>query len=1046
MNISVIAPAFKEALEELGRRVREAEKCKRRTVIFCEDRLTLVAERAVCAAVGGTFFTSVYTFARFLSSEYKTDGKLMTSQGSAIAIRGIIERNKEKLRLFRRLSASAAAGSVYDTIAILYSSGISAEEAASAGAEGLLGDKLHDIALIYAEYTAFLKESGRLDRNVYLRLLPGVIQSSPKIQGADVIFLGFQAFTGTVAECVKACMATAQNTCGIFVGGAPDIYANEAPAQFEGFSRGLGGCRTITLPSDLIPEAERIRCNLFDPSSFYCEGVPTDKVHIYEAADETDELEFIAASIKRFVLDEGERYFRISVMLPDVKAARPSVARVFSQYGIPYYLDERRSLSEHNLSSFLCSYIECAAGGCAPEDVCAVCGDRLFGLSQTERDVFRNYVLRCAAYRGGVKRQPKADICDTLGFDYNAVCSARARFLSGLALLPQGSAQSSEWAQGIEKIMEFFGCEGALNELSSDMAQSYPAQAQYNLRVYQGVLAVAEETAELGLGAVYTAREYKKLLSSGLTAAEISLIPPKADAVFVGDIANTVNAGSDIVFAASLTDGVPPSGADTALLTDREITSLEALNLKISPKIAQVNKRSRETVALNLCAFKKHLYLSYPVLSGGEEKVRSEIIAYISALFKNPSGLKLAPVTRRAVEISGRGLPYYCSQPIPALKMLAGGRLNPAAASAVYEVLAENGMEERADGVLKTEQGKGRIHGGKTLFASSGSISPTLLETYFSCPYLNYVRQGLKLAERQEGTMRPLDTGNFIHEVLKQFAEKEADISSDEQAAGVAEEIALTTLARPEYSSVSDGAGGKFAAERLVAEAKSVCGGVYRQLRDSNFSVRDVEKWYYLPVDGSVRAGGKVDRVDECGDLVRVIDYKTGTVDADPDKYYAGVKLQLPLYLLAASKGKRPAGAYYFPANVEFKDKEGGDFTLSGFMDADEVVVKNSDTTLKDRERSKYFDAYLNGRLLSSNLLEGDFRDFIGYAALIARRGAEEMFGGNISPSPYSGVCEYCKMGGMCGFAAGSDADVREVSGVTCADIAHAVQKRRGDK
>ena len=76
MNISVIAPALKEALEELGRRVREAEKCKRRTVIFCEDRLTLVAERAVCAAVGGTFFTSVYTFARFLSSEYKTSRKI----------------------------------------------------------------------------------------------------------------------------------------------------------------------------------------------------------------------------------------------------------------------------------------------------------------------------------------------------------------------------------------------------------------------------------------------------------------------------------------------------------------------------------------------------------------------------------------------------------------------------------------------------------------------------------------------------------------------------------------------------------------------------------------------------------------------------------------------------------------------------------------------------------------------------------------------------------------------------------------------------------
>ena len=56
------------------------------------------------------------------------------------------------------------------------------------------------------------------------------------------------------------------------------------------------------------------------------------------------------------------------------------------------------------------------------------------------------------------------------------------------------------------------------------------------------------------------------------------------------------------------------------------------------------------------------------------------------------------------------------------------------------------------------------------------------------------------------------------------------------------------------------------------------------------------------------------------------------------------------------------------------------------------------------------------------------------------------MFGGNITPSPYSGVCEYCKMGGMCGFAEGVDADGREVDGVTCADIARAVRKTKGEE
>ena len=1047
MNLSIIAPTLGEALEELKKYVAANEKRGARTVIFCEDRLTLVAERAVCSAVGGTFCTSVYTFARFLSQERKDDGKILSSQGSAIAIRGIIERNRSSLRLFRRLSAAAAAGSIYDTIALLYSSGISPEDISSAQAGGLLSDKLHDIALVYSDYAQFLKESGRLDRNVYLRLLPSVIESCGKIDGADVVFLGFQAFTGTVAECVKACMRTAENTCGIFVGGAPDIYANEAPAQFEGFSRGLGGLRTITVKSDLIPEAERIRKNLFDPQCFREEGMPTGKVHIYQASDEADELEFIAASIKRFVIDGGERYFRISVMLADVSGMRPALARIFSQYNIPYYVDERRALSEHALADFICGYLECAAGGCAPEDVDGIAACSLFGLTKKERDIFRNYAARCAQYRGGVKRVPREDICAALGFDYAAVCNVRERFLKGLSLLPQKNATSEEWADGVRKLIEYFDCRKQLEDMSKEAENAYPAQAQYNMRVCDGVLSVAEETAELGLGALYTAREYKKLLQSGFAAAEISMIPPKYDAVFVGDISETVNAGTDIVFAAGLTDAVPPAGSDTALLTDREITSLEKLNLKISPKIAQVNMRRRETVALNLCAFKKHLYLSYPVLSGGEEKVCSEIIQYMRALFKNAAGGALSPVTKRAVELSGRGLPYYCSELTPALKALAGGTLTPSVNSALYVLLKERGFVDKAQNVLKEAEGKKPIKNGRALFAgNSNSISPTLLETYFSCPYLNYARQGLKLAERQEGAMRPLDTGNFVHEVLREFAGKVNAIKEERQARSAAENIADEVLSRPEFSSVTQGASGKASSARLKEEAISVCAGVYRQLAASNFRVRDVEKWYSIPVGDGVRAGGRVDRVDECGDLVRVIDYKTGSVDADPDKYYAGVKLQLPLYLLAASRGKRPAGAYYFPANIEFKDKEGGDFTLTGFMDSGEEVVKNSDKTLGEKERSKYFDAYLNGRTLAGNLSEAEFSDFIDYSALIAYRGAEEMFGGNITPSPYTGACEYCKMGGMCGFAEGTDADGREVSGVTCADIARAVKKQKGEE
>ena len=57
------------ALQKLKEIVKTNEEKGQRTVIFCEDRLSLAAERTVCAAVEGTFLTSVYTFARFLSAE-----------------------------------------------------------------------------------------------------------------------------------------------------------------------------------------------------------------------------------------------------------------------------------------------------------------------------------------------------------------------------------------------------------------------------------------------------------------------------------------------------------------------------------------------------------------------------------------------------------------------------------------------------------------------------------------------------------------------------------------------------------------------------------------------------------------------------------------------------------------------------------------------------------------------------------------------------------------------------------------------------------------
>ena len=81
-------------------------------------------------------------------------------------------------------------------------------------------------------------------------------------------------------------------------------------------------------------------------------------------------------------------------MLPDVASAERRISRIFSQYKIPFYIDRRRPLSSHPLCSFICSYLSCVIGNCAPEDVDAVVASPLFfadreaerGTARGERD------------------------------------------------------------------------------------------------------------------------------------------------------------------------------------------------------------------------------------------------------------------------------------------------------------------------------------------------------------------------------------------------------------------------------------------------------------------------------------------------------------------------------------------------------------------------------------------------------------------------------------------------------------------------------------
>ena len=180
--------------------------------------------------------------------------------------------------------------------------------------------------------------------------------------------------------------------------------------------------------------------------------------------------------------------------------------------------------------------------------------------------------------------------------------------------------------------------------------------------------------------------------------------------------------------------------------------------------------------------------------------------------------------------------------------------------------------------------------------------------------------------------------------------------------------------------------------------------------------------------------------MDACGEYRRVVDYKTGAFDAKAAPYYTGRKLQLELYLAAASQGAKPSGAYYFPAQVGYHAADESPFRMQGYtLDTDENILR-SDTALQEGQKSRFIEASYRAKGRKSGKLMGEdaFRSFLGYSLLVARQGISEAADGCIAASPYEGACEYCPYGSLCGF----EGEAREEKKVTEAEIVRIVMRR----
>lgn len=1037
MNVLLTANTLSQCMETMAEYAAAYELQGDKNLIFCEDRLTLLAERALLRATGGSFLSSVSTFARFLKSNENTISK----QGSIMAVGDVMARLQREgvLQCFTTITGIGNnAKSIYETLAQFSASEITPDvlkESLALLPDDMLKKKVADLAAIYEGYDEFLQAHAFVDESKYLSLLPQKIKKENAFDGVNVFFLGYTSFTAQAAQTIRVAVEGAKNVFGIFCGGEEEIYCNRAVQTFSNVCAQFGKLQRRNVGKPLEGAAESLRTGLFNPENKTSKQ-QTTAVHIFEGEDKIAEVEYVATQIRRVMAENEQlRYREISVLSSDVSAYALPLKKIFSEYGIPYFIDEKKSLKRHPLSQFLLDCLRVVKERYSPDAVQALSHNFFFG----ESDEYRNYLLKYANYRGGAKRAIKTTENVLSVFHLENLESGRARVLLATENI-KARGHGRDYCLAVRKILQNFDAENTLKQLEEGIDDL--AQKGYLSQIYRALEGVLAE-AELLMGErEMTVAEFEAILQDGLDATEISLIPVKADAVFIGDVTDSRIDCAQFLFALGMTDVVPRNGADTAIVSDREIARLAEVKALLEPTVAEVNLRARESLCLNLCAFKNELHLSYPLAADGSDPTTSEVFRYIDRIFIDGNGKKLP----RQKKVTLADFPYKCSSYAPAIRQLLiekrdylerrGDKRKEY--SSLYTALDKLSVTEKED-FLRERGGHVRVERGNELFFKNGKISPTSLEGYFSCPFSHFIERGLKLKNRDETAVLALDTGNFIHELLERTSKRIEELATEEEMRACALEIGAELLKNPVYAQDETGYGEVFS-EKLLQEGADVAVAVYQQVKNSDFHVEATELGLHTP-----DFNGKIDRVDGTDKYVRVVDYKTGAIDDTSVSYYTGRKIQMQLYM-SEIKGERiPAGVFYFPASVGFEEEGEGRFRMKGFLNGDREALLCGDKNVTEEKKSDYFPASLKNSPNAKRVMDEEtFRDFLDYSVYVARQATAELKEGYIAPTPYKGSCQYCKYGGMCGFNkdVGHTRAETDVSPKTIAEIAR--QQREG--
>lgn len=1038
-------------LNEIKERIDK--KCEHQLILLVPEQYSFQAERDLISVLknGGIIKTEVLSFQRMAYRIFNEAGGItyphMHPAGKAMILYRILDRLQGNFRVFAN---SADREGFVNEIGVLISEfkryGVVPQHLADASQNfednSILKHKLSELYLIYEEFEKALAQRYR-DADDDLTLASRKLSECTLFDGAEIWIDGFATFTPQEYKLIEALLKKAGritiSLCLDSLNENPSSYGIDV---FQGprkaFQKLMKICQSNNIeiePSVFLDEEPLPRFKdspeLAHLEKYYS-AMPykswmakTCDISLFSSLNIFSEVEETARDIISLVRDNNMRFKDIAVVTGNLSAYEKIIDVVFTEYGIPFFIDKKVDLDNHPLIRLILSMMDIFSENWSYEAVFRYLKTGLTGIDKDEIDRLENYVLACGI-RGNmwtdnekwllmpelltdeVLREPQLKMLE----DINNIRSRVVSPLLEFRAKTKGRRTAAEFCSNLYDFLVLLGVPQRIEEIvEAFKSKGDLALANEYSQVWNTVMNLFDQVVEVMGDETFGIERFSKILRMGLGEYKIGIVPQSLDQVLVGNIERSKSHEIKALYIIGANDGVFPSPlAKEGLLSDEDRIALDHIGIELAKDTKTQAFDEQYLIYRTLTVSGRYLKISWPIADNEGRSMRpSMVISRLRKLFPEISEKSnIVPLNTQAEALG------YVAEKIPtfrhmvaALRKKADGEdINPVWED-VYRWYISSEQWKDSCGKLKKAFKYRNLaqpineNTIRELYGDPAISSISRIEKFTACPFSFYVQYGLGAKERKIYRLSPPDIGTFMHAVIERFSQivSEGEMTwrsfDKEWCRKKVSEIVDEMLIRMQGSGVAASKRYRSLIVRLKRVVARAVWLIAQHIRAGSFEPIEYEVNFgenekYPPITIELESGmkihltGRIDRIDafktEEGTYLRIIDYKSGAKDFKLSDVYYGLQIQLITYMDAIWESGEKEGQQVYPGGMLYFKIDDPIIRSGGKLDEEEIEkailrqLRMKGLLLADVKVVKAMDKFIEGpsQIIPATLNKGD--------------------------------------------------------------------------